>query len=321
MESAPELVELATNFFEVYVAGDFETFADMHSKHESFSAIGTDELEWWDQREDYLKIIAVQQTELSALAVELLNPRAWKEGNLGWVTSECCLHFAEIDDVKVRLTMVFRREGPYWRTIHWHMSAPVPAMDMLGMELTTSLDSLLHMAHDESMDLAANATGGVVVLMFTDIEGSTVLLEALGEARWMGLHGWHDQIVRQQVAMFGGNIVKGQGDGFMVTFAAPGAAVAAAQGIQRALSAGFDGVRVPVRIGIHSGNAQEEGGDFFGKTVVVAARVAASANGGEVFVTQHVFESLGGAFPAHGPTSLVLKGINEPCDVFSIDWD
>ena len=320
MEPAPELVELTQSFWNAFAEGDFQTFADIHSQHESFMALGTDELEWWDDRESYLKIAALQHSEMSITKVEVRRTVAWKEGGLGWVAGELCLSTADAGDFNLRMTVVYRREGPYWRVIHYHASMPVKAVDMFGYELATSLDSMLDMAHDESLDFTAGAAGGVVVLMFTDIEGSTVLLEALGEARWMGLHGWHDQIVRQQVAMFGGSIVKGQGDGFMVTFSAPGAAVAAAQGIQRALSAGFDGVRVPVRIGIHSGNVQEEGGDFFGKTVVVAARVAASANGGDVLVTRELFSSLGGAFPARGPTTIALKGLNDPSDVFYIDW-
>ena len=54
--------------------------------------------------------------------------------------------------------------------------------------------------------------------------------------------------------------------------------------------------------------------------VVAAARVAASANGGDVLVTRELFSSSGGAFPARGPTTIALKGLNDPSDVFYIDW-
>lgn len=318
MEAAPDLIELGQRLFDALVQGDFESMKDMHSKHEALLVIGTDAREWWAELDSYMAIVALQHGELGVRTWEMSNTVAWKEGNFGWVAGEFSVTMNDHDPFAGRVTIVFRREGAYWRIIHFHSSIPVANEEQFGYELTTSLDSMLTMAHDEH--LSFTSANGTVVLMFTDIEGSTVLLEALGEARWIGLHGWHDEIVRQQVAMFGGSVIKGQGDGFMVTFPAPGAAVAAAQGIQRALAVGFDGIRVPVRIGIHSGNAHEEAGDFFGKTVVVAARVASHANGGEILVTDGVASALTGAFVFGEGTTLSLKGLSDPYDVRLVDW-
>ena len=105
--------------------------------------------------------------------------------------------------------------------------------------------------------------------MFTDIEGSTALMEGLGEAKWLDLLEWHNGAVRQQAGLFGGTVVKGQGDGFMIAFPAVGSAAACAVAIQRSLSAGWQGSPVAVRIGLNSGNVKAEAGDFFGRTVVV----------------------------------------------------
>ena len=320
MERAPELIELADSYTRALVTGDMQAFADMSSTHESFLVIGTDELEWWDNRNDFLKLVAVQLTEMGIESVETGTTVAWKDGTFGWVATDLTMMLAHGVEVRMRMTLIFRREGPYWRVVHAHSSNGVPNADVIGFDITTSLDSLLSMAHDDDTTLALSTADGNVVVMFTDIEGSTVLLEALGEDRWMQLHRWHDDLVQQQVAMFGGTIVKNQGDGFMIAFTAPGAAIAAAQGIQRALRNGFDGIRVPVRIGIHAGNAREEAGDFFGKTVVVAARVAASAGGGDIRVTDDVYRSLGGVFPAEGPIEVALKGISAPCNVYQINW-
>ena len=116
------------------------------------------------------------------------------------------------------------------------------------------------------------ATDGSVTIVFTDIENSTVLMETLGEERWLELLEWHHHAMRRQTTLFGGSVVKGQGDGFMLAFPAAGSAnacaTACAMAIQRALSTGWEGVPVPVRIGMHSSNAKAEAGDFFGRTVV-----------------------------------------------------
>jgi hypothetical protein len=119
---------------------------------------------------------------------------------------------------------------------------------------------------------------------------------------------WHDGVVKQQTAVFGGSVVKGQGDGFMLAFPATGSAAACAAAIQRGLSAGWRGIRVPVRMGMHCGNAKAEGGDFFGRTVVIAARVASAAGGGEILVSQAVQEGLGGAFRLDEARSLTFEG-------------
>ena len=156
--------------------------------------------------------------------------------------------------------------------------------------------------------------------MFTDIEGSTALMESLGEQAWMELLEWHDGIVRQQTAVFGGSVVKGQGDGFMLAFPAAGSAAACAAAIQRALSARWRGVRVSVRMGMHCGNARAEGGDFFGRTVVVAARLASAADGGEILVSQAVQESLAGAFRLAEAQSLSLKGLAGQHAAFPMIW-
>jgi adenylate cyclase len=106
----------------------------------------------------------------------------------------------------------------------------------------------------------------------------------------------------------------------MLAFAASGAATACAVAIEHALSVGWVGVSVPVRIGIHNGNAKAESGDFFGRTVVVAARIAGAA-AGELLVSQAVQESLAGAFALGAPRSLLLKGFIGEHNAFPVIWD
>jgi class 3 adenylate cyclase len=75
-----------------------------------------------------------------------------------------------------------------------------------------------------------------------------------------------------------------------------------------------------MRIGMHSGNAKTEAGDFFGRTVVVAARVASAAAGGEILASQAVQKRLDGAVPLGASRSLSLKGLVGHQTVFPVLW-
>ena len=108
----------------------------------------------------------------------------------------------------------------------------------------------------------------------------------------------HDRLLRTYVDRHRGHIVKSQGDGYMVVFPTPELALEAALGIQRALSAKRQRSRqlrrtpIRVRIGLHTGTAIERDGDFFGRNVAMAARVAAMADGGEILVTDEIVDAL-----------------------------
>ena len=222
--------------------------------------------------------------------------------------------------VLTRSTLVLREEGLNWRIVHWHISMPVANEESLGIGLTTTVDELLVMVQAERPTVTAMAADGSVTIVFTDVEGSTALMETLGERQWLELLDWHDRAVKQQTALFGGSVVKGLGDGFMLAFPAIGSAAACAVAIERALSGGWDGTAVAVRIGMHSGNAKAEAGDFFGRTVVVAACVASAAAAGEILASEAVHDGLGGAFPVGRSRSLSLKGLAGNHTVFPVLW-
>ena len=155
-----------------------------------------------------------------------------------------------------------------------------------------------------SIDLVAAAAGadpapmvqtgsGTLTIVFSDIEGSTRRAEQLGDEAWMQLLSFHNRLVRRQVERAGGYEVKAQGDGFMLAFPSARSAILCSIEIMRALevhgrSRPNDALRV--RIGMHTGEAIEEDGDLFGKPVVLAARIANQANGGEILVSSLVRE-------------------------------
>lgn len=163
--------------------------------------------------------------------------------------------------------------------------------------LMSSIEDLTRWASEDRAEIArVAAPDGTVTIMFSDIEDSTALNEELGDARWVRLLAAHDRVVRRHVDRRGGHVVKTQGDGFMVVFRSPVDGVRAATGIQGELArAGARALRrtpVRVRIGLHVGQAIERDGDFFGRNVALAARVAGLAQGGEVLVSEELGAAL-----------------------------
>ena len=325
MESAPEFVPLIERMFRNFDAFDASAVVDAFARQPGSLAIGSDQDEWWEGFEALSAMWRVQLQEVQSTGrkahFEIEKVVAWKEGTVGWIACRVYSVIEGAAPIPGRLTVVVHEEGAYWRVIQWHASIPVSNEESLGMEITTDVDEILLMVQDAPTPLAALAGDGSVTIVFTDIEGSTALMESLGEQAWLELLAWHDDVIKQQTAIFGGSVVKGQGDGFMLAFPASGSAAACASAIQRALSTGWRGIKVPVRIGMHCGNAKVEGGDFFGRTVVVAARIAGAAAGGEILISQAVQDSLDGAFPLEGARSLSLKGLAGLHAAFPMRWE
>jgi predicted ATPase/class 3 adenylate cyclase/Tfp pilus assembly protein PilF len=128
---------------------------------------------------------------------------------------------------------------------------------------------------------------GTVTFLFTDIEGSTHLLQRLGD-RYAEALGQHQVLLRAAFAAHGGNEVDTQGDAFFVAFPTAPAAVAAAADATRALAdhAWLEGATVRVRMGLHTGTPQLVGDHYVGLDVHRAARIAAAGHGGQVLLSQ-----------------------------------
>ena len=169
----------------------------------------------------------------------------------------------------------------------------------------------------------AVSSDGTVTVLFTDIEGSTQITEALGDTEWIRVLRAHNLLIREQVAAHSGIEVKSQGDGFMLAFASAEEALGCAIGIQRALAeAPLDGHRLRVRIGLHTGEAIREEDDFYGKDVILAARIAAEARGGEILVSRLVQEltERSGRFSFTDPTDVELKGLSGMHSLSAVRW-
>jgi len=160
----------------------------------------------------------------------------------------------------------------------------------------------------------------IKTFMFTDIVGSTNLVEVLGDEAWETLLRWHDATLRELFASHLGEEVSSTGDGFFVGFDSPDAAVATAIAIQRRLAEhrAKNGFAPQIRIGLHASDATQAGGSFSGKGVHEAARIAQLASGGEILASvATVGES---QIPTSAPRSVMLRGLSEPMEVVAVDW-
>ena len=164
----------------------------------------------------------------------------------------------------------------------------------------SSLEDLQTWALEKRPDIRqVAAPDGTLTLLFSDIEGSTTLNARLGDRTWVKVLQAHDQLVRSSAERQRGQVVKSAGDGFMIAFRDPYSALLAARGIQRTLARTIDPrlrlTPVRVRIGVHCGHVVSRDGDYLGRNVALAARVADLADGGEVLVTEAVRSEVEGA--------------------------
>ena len=123
--------------------------------------------------------------------------------------------------------------------------------------------------------------------LFTDVEGSTLLLKSLREAYGQVLSE-HQRLLRKAVLAYGGEEVDTQGDACFFAFSTATEALLAAAAAQRALNAHAwpGGCELRVRMGVHSGRASREDGRFHGVAVHRAARISSAAHGGQVLLSQ-----------------------------------
>jgi class 3 adenylate cyclase len=161
----------------------------------------------------------------------------------------------------------------------------------------------------------------VRTFMFTDIVGSTALVEAIGDEAWHDLLRWHDEALRRCIASNDGEEVDHTGDGFFVAFPDARTALACAIAIQRTLAdhRRAHGFAPQVRIGVHGAEATRVGGDYEGVGVHAAARIGAIAVGAEILSSVETIDGIGDLVTGE-PREVTLKGLAKPVRVVAVDW-
>ena len=131
----------------------------------------------------------------------------------------------------------------------------------------------------------------LATVLFTDICSSTERAAAMGDARWRDLLSEHDRLVRSEVERRRGKFIKSMGDGTLATFDGPARAIEGATAIRDAIAA----LGLQIRAGLHTGECELMGDDVGGLAVHIGARVAATAQPGEIRVSRTVADLVAGS--------------------------
>jgi class 3 adenylate cyclase len=322
MEPSDEIRHVVTRFFEALRDGDDEAVSHRISRQPGFERFGSDPGEWWTDGETAARMLRIQMREMGGgYRWKLAHLHAMSEHDIGWAGARTEFDTPE-GPKEMRFTCVLHLEHGEWKLVQWHSSVP-SSNEELGFSLTTSVDGIAEEVSELRPDLSASsAPDGTVTIAFTDIEDSLRLNAALGDRRWLEVLHIHNDVIRRQTAEHGGTVVKSQGDGSMLAFASARRGLACAQAIDRSIAETFTDPAAPVRvrIGLHVGEPVREANDFFGHTVNYAARVAASARGGEIVVSSLVHDLLAqtGEFDFGDAREVELKGIDGRQTVYPV---
>jgi predicted ATPase/class 3 adenylate cyclase len=163
-----------------------------------------------------------------------------------------------------------------------------------------------------------------LTFLFTDIEGSTAMLQRL-EYAYAGVLNDHHRLVRTSLATHNGREIGNTGDGFFAVFSSPGACAAAAIEMQQAFGSypWPAGGAVRVRMGVHSGEASETAAGLVGLDIHRAARVAAVASGGQILLSATTAALLRGFMPPGASLRDLglhrLKDLSRPEQIFQLE--
>ena len=183
-----------------------------------------------------------------------------------------------------------------------------------------AIDEFLGDEEETTAASEAREQSVVRTILFTDLVGHTEMMTRLGDKRGREVLREHEGITREAIKGHGGTEVKTMGDGFMASFNGVTKAVECAIALQRAF-ANREGEPLAVRIGLNAGEPIEEDGDLFGATVILASRIAAKAEGGEILVADTIrglCSGKGFLFADRG--EFVAKGFEEPVRLFEVRW-
>lgn len=164
---------------------------------------------------------------------------------------------------------------------------------------------------------------GAVTLMLSDIADAAAAADELGAERWEQLVSDHHLLVEQLLSRHDGQVVRFQGDGFLASFGSAHAGLHAAVDLQRTFTGSPGGHQsLSIRVGLHSGFVISNPEQMMGRNVVLAARIAAQAKGGEILVSSAAQEYTATdpsfRFEEHGEYH--FKGLLGEHQLYSVLW-
>jgi class 3 adenylate cyclase len=222
---------------------------------------------------------------------------------------------------RVLLASAHRQEGDHDGAA-LELAAARSVFERLGAALDLRHASQLSSRWAAAEGRPAPAATTTHTLMFTDIVGSTRLVEAIGDEAWGHLLQWHDRSLRALFATLGGQEIDHAGDGFFVVFESPDQAIACAVSIQRTLAEHrlTHGFSPQLRIGLHTAAVSRTSTAYLGKGVHEAARIATLGEAGEIVVSEATVAGASAHVATSEPQLVTLKGLSEPVRIAKIRW-
>jgi class 3 adenylate cyclase len=306
-----ELAAVMRRLISAFESRDVATARSLISQSDETLIVGSDAREWLYGVEGY-EVFSAQVLETPGFRWTIHRLDAFTEGTVGWAAADSTAEFENGRSAEFRVTAVFVLEEGVWRVMQWHASAPVPSIEISGAELPTSLADLLGALDDDvRVRLEARFKTATVTLLFSDIEESTSRAVELGDAVWGDMVQRHFAELHRVANAQGGFVVKTMGDGAMLAFESARDAARSAVEIQRSVARQEANEPFRVRVGVHTGDAMRAAGDYFGQMVDKTARFAASADGGQILVSDVVHGLVEGTpgLEFGDPVALTLKGI------------
>ena len=187
----------------------------------------------------------------------------------------------------------------YW----WFLGDSAPLLDVIEEFVTGG-------------NAAPAADRVLATVMFSDMVRSTEQTARMGDRRWRELLAAHDGIVQSEVDRFRGRAIKSMGDGFLATFDGPGRALRCASAVRD----GLGSLEIDLRVGVHIGEIELRGDDIAGLAVVIAQRIQAAAEPGEIVASRTVVDLVAGSgigFTDRGAHQ--LKGIPGDWQLYALE--
>ena len=313
MRPSSELEAVVRRFLDARVALDVDAMKALNSKSQYLRQIGSDRGEWNQGFDETVQswIDSQFQDSWRVADASLLRIEAYENGDTGWAAVEQERTLVNGQVVVFRITMVFALETYSWKLVQIHFSVPVADEQVVGVELTATLNDLLtSMDSETAAKSTLDGSLGTATIVFTDVVESTSLSQAMGDRAWSDLITTHFDTVQGIVVDQGGVVAKTIGDGGMYVFPSGVSALTAAIEIQRS-TATSPGNGLRLRVGVHTGDVVRSQTDFLGLTVNKAARVAAAAQGGQILVSASTVDMINDTeLDFDEPIVAELKGIS-----------
>ncbi len=202
-------------------------------------------------------------------------------------------------------------------------SVDLPQWALLSDAAVDAIEAFL--AEDrEGTPAPEQPPGGLVTILFTDIESSTALRQRLGDAKVQELVRAHNAVVRDALKTHSGSEIKHTGDGIMASFPSALGALECAVAIQRGVAeyvATHPEAPLGVYVGLNAGEPIAEERDLFGTSVDLARRLCDEAGAGEILVSDVVRQlAAGKGFLFSDRGAAALKGFEDPVRLYEVRW-